>query len=79
MWCPAPRGLAESLVTAEPRRFFEPPTSTSGTFAGWLGVYLDATGRDKVDWDEVAAIVEDAYRTVAPKTLIAELDQRRTR
>jgi hypothetical protein len=27
-----------------------------------------------VDWDEVAAICEDAYRTVAPKTLVARLD-----
>lgn len=79
MWCPAPHGVAESLVSAEPGRFFEPPTSAAGTFAGWLGVYLDATGSDRVDWKEVAAILEDAYRTVAPKTLIAEFDRRRPR
>jgi hypothetical protein len=76
MWCPAPPGVAEALVSAEPERFFAPPTSAAGTFAGWLGVYLDATGRDAVDWTEVAAIVTDAYRTVAPKTLIAVLDER---
>jgi hypothetical protein len=29
-----------------------------------------------VDWDEVAELVADAYRTVAPKRLLAELDTR---
>jgi predicted DNA-binding protein (MmcQ/YjbR family) len=28
----------------------------------------------ELDWDEVAGIVEDAYRLVAPKRLAAELD-----
>jgi predicted DNA-binding protein (MmcQ/YjbR family) len=37
---------------------------------GWLGVRLD---RD-LDWDEVAGIIEDAHRLVAPKKLVAELD-----
>lgn len=73
LWCPAPGGVAEALVSAEPRRFFEPPTSAAGVFSGWLGVYLDATGENAVDWEEVAAIVEDAYRTVAPKSLVAKL------
>jgi hypothetical protein len=35
-----------------------------------LGVYLDVP----VDWDEVAEIVQDAYRMVAPKRLVAGLD-----
>lgn len=38
---------------------------------GWLGVRLDV----EVDWDEVAGIVEDAYRMVAPTRLVAELDR----
>jgi hypothetical protein len=45
-------------------------------FATWLGVYLDTDGDDRVDWDEIAGIVEDAFRTVAPKTLTDELDHR---
>ena len=45
-------------------------------FANWLGVYLDTDGDERVDWDEIAGIVEDAFRTVAPKTLIHELDDR---
>jgi hypothetical protein len=36
----------------------------------WLGVYLDAP----VDWDEIAEIVEDAYRMVASKKLFDQLD-----
>jgi hypothetical protein len=66
-WCAAPEGAQDVLVRAEPGRFFRPPYV--GT-RGWLGVYLDVP----VDWDEIAGIVEDAYRAVAPKKLLAELD-----
>jgi hypothetical protein len=34
---------------------------------GWLGVRLD---RD-LAWDDIAGAIEDAYLTVAPKSLIA--------
>ena len=57
-------------------RFFNPPTSARGTFSNWLGVFLDAPGENGVDWEEIAAILEDAFRNVAPKALIAELDKR---
>jgi hypothetical protein len=67
IWCPAPPGLQGELVTEEPERFFVPPYVGH---SGWIGVRLD---RDP-DWDEIAAIVEDAYRQVAPKKLIARLD-----
>ena len=76
MWCPASRDVQQELVTAEPDRFFEPPASGSGTFSTWLGVHLDLPGDNVVDWDEIAAILRDAYRLVAPKRLIAELDAR---
>jgi hypothetical protein len=65
-WCAAPPGAREALV--DDVRYFRPPYVGH---RGWLGVYLD-TGPD---WDEVAEIVEDAYRTVAPKTLVAKLPQ----
>jgi hypothetical protein len=64
------------LTASEPDRFFHPTPSASGVFATWLGVYLDTDGDDRVDWGEIAGIVEDAFRTVAPKTLIDELDHR---
>ena len=67
-WCPAPPGVQEELVAAEPERFFRPPYVG---YRGWLGVRLDVD----VDWDEVEQIVIDAYRMVAPKVLIAQLDR----
>ena len=76
LWCLAGPGVQEELVSTEPGRFFSPPTSVKGTFSNWLGVFVDLGGEDEVDWDEVAAIIEDAYRVVAPKELIAELDAR---
>jgi hypothetical protein len=67
LWCAAPPGAQEELVEQEPERFFRPPYVGH---RGWLGVRLDR----KVDWNEVAEICRDAYRTVAPKTLVARLD-----
>ena len=69
-WCAAPPGAQEALVASDPERFFVPPYVGHH---GWLGVQLDVP----VDWDEVAELVADAYRTVAPKRLQAELDARR--
>jgi hypothetical protein len=64
IWCAAPPGNQELLVQADPERFFRPPYVGH---RGWLGVMLHG----KVDWDEVAGIVEDAFATVAPKKLLA--------
>jgi hypothetical protein len=69
IWCPAPPGVQNALVIEEPDRFFVPAYVGH---RGWLGVRLD---RD-LDWDEVAGIIEDAYRQVAPKRLVGELDAR---
>ena len=70
--------MQEELVSSAPERFFKPPISASGTFSGWLGVFLDTSGENAVDWDEVAAIVKDAFRNVAPKKLVAALDTQKT-
>lgn len=69
LWVAAPPGAQGSLVDEEPDRFFVPPYVGH---RGWLGVRLD---RDP-DWDEIAGIVTDAYRQVAPKKLLATLDER---
>jgi hypothetical protein len=61
--------VQEELVAAEPGRFFRPPYVGH---RGWIGVRMDGT----VDWDEIDAICEDAYRAVAPKKLLVELDAR---
>ncbi len=69
LWCAAPHGAQEELVMTEPARFFRPPYVGG---RGWLGVRLDGD----VDWAEVAAICEEAFRTVAPKKLVAQLEAR---
>jgi hypothetical protein len=69
LWCAAPPGVQEILVQSAPGRFFRPPYVGH---RGWLGVYLDV---DDVDWDELSMILEDAYRQVAPKRLVAELEK----
>jgi hypothetical protein len=67
LWCAAPPGAQKDLVEQEPERFFRPPYVGH---RGWLGVRLDRG----VDWSEIAEICRDAYRVVAPKTLVARLD-----
>jgi hypothetical protein len=66
-WCAAPPGVQEALVATNPEQFFVPPYVGG---RGWLGVRLDVP----VDWAEIAELVTDAYRCVAPKRLLAQLD-----
>jgi hypothetical protein len=72
--CPVPTDLQEELVSTEPERFSKPPTSQRGVFAGWLGVFLDLAPQDEVQWEEITTILEEAFRIVAPKSLVAEHD-----
>jgi hypothetical protein len=67
LWVAAPPGVQHDMVEQEPERFFVPPYVGP---RGWLGVRLDRSP----DWDEVADIVEDAYRVVAIKRLLRQLD-----
>jgi len=68
LWCAAPEGAQEQLLSASPGRLFRPPYVGS---RGWLGVRLDG----RVDWVMVESLCEEAYRTVAPARLVAELDR----
>lgn len=70
-WCPAPPGGQAELVAENPARFFRPPYVGH---RGWLGVRLAAAGLAAPDWTEIDEIVREAYRQVAPKTLIAIVD-----
>jgi hypothetical protein len=70
-WCAAPPGSREVLLGADPMRFFVPPYVG---VRGWLGVYLDVA---PVDWEHVGEVVEDAWRVVAARRLVATLDARR--
>lgn len=66
-WCAAPVGSQDELTTTSPDRFFVPPYVGG---RGWLGVRLDVP----VDWAEIAELVLDAYRVVAPAKRVAEVD-----
>ncbi len=66
-WCAAPPGELEAAIAAAPERYFRPPYVGH---RGWLGVRLDVP----VDWDEIAEVVREAYRQIAPKKLVAQLD-----
>lgn len=73
-WAAAPEGVQGQLVAQDPEHFFVPPYVGG---RGWLGVYLDVEPLDlpRVDWAHVEQIVEDAYRQVATKRLVALVDQ----
>lgn len=71
-WCPAPAGVQAEMIAEDPQRFFRPPYVGPH---GWLGVRLEGENVAEPDWVEVEEIVREAYRTVAPKTLVAEMDR----
>ena len=75
VWCPAYADAREELVRNQPRRFFRPQTSSAGTFSNWLGVFLESSRDDPIDWELIGKILGDAYRKVAPKKLVAEFER----
>ena len=71
VWCKAPPGAQASLVESDDLRFFVPPYVGA---QGWVGVRLDQT---KTPFATIAALVEEAWRMVAPKRLLAAVDANR--
>ena len=67
IWCKARPGVQEMLVSADRTRFFIPPYLGG---RGWVGIHLHGA----VDWGEVADLIEESYRLIAPKQLIKQLD-----
>ncbi|HEY8482638.1 MAG TPA: MmcQ/YjbR family DNA-binding protein [Spirillospora sp.] len=63
-------GVQEELVAEAPERFFVPKYVGS---KGWVGARLDVDH----DWDELAELIEDSYRLIAPKRLVRLLDDAR--
>lgn len=68
VWVAAPEGVQEALVADDPGRWFRPPYVGH---RGWVGVWLDV---EDVDWDRVEELVEDAWRMVAPRRLVAAFE-----
>ena len=67
-WCAAAPGVQAALARQRPEHYFRPPYVGH---RGWLGIYLDVD----VDWDEVEALVHEAYVTVAPARLAAAAER----
>jgi predicted DNA-binding protein (MmcQ/YjbR family) len=66
VWCKAPPGAQQVLVSADPDRFFAPPYLGP---KGWIGIRL----HPPPDWTEVAELVRRSYRLVAPKRLAVQV------
>lgn len=56
---------ASLIATGHP--FFMPKYVGS---KGWVGVVID----DATDWEEIAELIDDSYRAIAPGTLVKQLD-----
>lgn len=67
VWLKAAQGNQQLMVRADPGRYFVPPYVGP---SGWVGVWLDRNP----DWSEIRELVTDAYRLIAPKRLVAQLN-----
>ena len=61
LWLAAPEGMQRGLVEGDPVKYFVPPYVGH---RGWVGYRLDL---GEVDWEDVAAAVEDAYAFIAER------------
>lgn len=68
VWCKASFGNQSLVVQSDPERYFVPPYVG---VRGWIGIHLD----DGPDWAEVKVLMGDSYRLVAPKKLLAALQE----
>ena len=68
VWFKPSPGEQQLLVASGPDRFFVPPYVGH---KGWLAMHRDLA---KLDWSEVAELMEDSYRQMAPKRALKVLD-----
>ena len=61
-------GVQQALVGSDPKRFFVPAYVGN---KGWVSARLDV----EQDWDEIAELIEDSFRMIAPKRVSALLDR----
>jgi len=70
VWCKAPPGAQEAYIASEPDRYYKPPyLGPKGWIAAWISPECHP------DWDEIEEIVDESYRLIAPKRLVATLDE----
>jgi predicted DNA-binding protein (MmcQ/YjbR family) len=68
VWIKARKDNQELMIRSKPARFFKPPYVGP---SGWIGVYLDKSP----DWNEVAELLRDGWRQIAPRKLLASIEQ----
>lgn len=69
VWCKAPPGAQEAWIATDPGRYFKPPyLGPKGWVAAWISPECEP------DWEAIAEIVDESYRLVAPKRLVASID-----
>jgi hypothetical protein len=66
VWLPQPIGAQETLIAADPHRFFRPPYVGP---SGWVGVVLDT----QPNWTMVEELVRESFIHVATQKLVAQL------
>ncbi|HEX3344721.1 MAG TPA: MmcQ/YjbR family DNA-binding protein [Polyangiaceae bacterium] len=64
VWCKSTLEEQRRLVASDPSRFYVPPYVG---VKGWLGVRVDAA---HADWIELAILVEEGWRSVAPPRVL---------
>ena len=70
LWAACTQTDQQALLAENPEDFFHPPYVGH---RGWIGIHLNKTLAD----EEIAELVEDAYRLVATKTLLTQHDAKR--
>jgi hypothetical protein len=66
VWCKSTLEEQRRLVASDPGRFYVPPYVG---VKGWLGVRVDGT---QADWIELAILVEEGWRSVAPPRVLRD-------
>jgi hypothetical protein len=64
VWCKSTPDEQRRLVASDPSRFYVPPYVG---VKGWLGVRVEAAN---ADWIELAILVEEGWRSVAPARVL---------
>lgn len=62
-------GMQEAVIERDPGRYFRPPYLGG---KGWIGCWLEPEADP--DWEELADLIDESYRLVAPKRLVLLLD-----
>lgn len=67
VWSKATLDNQALMIAARPKLYFKPPYVGQ---KGWIGVWLDQAAA----WPALPELLEDAFRLVAPKRVLASLD-----